>query len=154
MTLRRKVLVLLAALALLPQALVIALDAPLLTSLSRTLTTRNAAALTAQAEKPRAHRARLRHHPRPRSTTRAPAARAAGGGSRTAARRAAGRAAPAYRDRDFDAGLPALGLVNEPVPGSARGARPLAVSWDQVSLHLTADATTSADGAAAARSPP
>lgn len=150
MTLRRKVLLLLAALALLPQALVIALDAHLLRSLSRTLTARNAAALTTQAEETIARIARDYAITLDREARRVRlllALQAAEAERLLATPPANPR--PLYRDRDFDAGLPALGLVHEPVPGSARGARPLAVSWDHVSLHLTADATASADGAAA-----
>lgn len=143
MSIRQKVLVLLAAIALIPQAFVIALDTHLLVSLSRDLTARNAGALAEQALSTMDRIASDYADTLDREARRVRlllALQANEAERLLAAPPTDDTAPPVFFGEDFDRADRRLGLAHDPAPRVARerrGGAPLAVSWAHVSLHAS-----------------
>ncbi|MGE0484702.1 MAG: SpoIIE family protein phosphatase [Gammaproteobacteria bacterium] len=144
MSIRRKLVLLLGFIAVLPAILTIVLDVDVIRSLSRDLTARSAAILAEQAQRTmsriaseyadvldrESRRVRLLVELQADAATRALAAPAAAHAGITP-----------YFDEAFEAALPELDLVTTPAPRVARErhtAPPLAVSWQHASLHVVA----------------
>lgn len=142
MSIRRKLVLLLGFVAVLPALLTIVLDVDVIRSLSRDLTTRSAGILAEQAQQTM-HRIASeyadvldRESRHVRLLVRLQAAAAA---RALAAPPASHADVTPYFDDDFDQPAGDLALVSSPAPRAARERRngpPLAVSWEHAALHL------------------